>query len=172
MSNVDGDMNVEHGCSHMTDGMIIQRIQNLPLLPWTEILLQIPLSDSTFIFGSAATWLAEMCLLDADPIWVPNDIDVFVCLSHFAYDSLVEAFIRQFKDSLVSIKSRPNRAQIFDVTLPGMCTVSFIRCPACASSKDVVNQFDVDVCTPIVSKSNEYLLFNWHLMLLPASRIG
>jgi len=42
-------------------------------LPWAHLLDLIPLSDSIFIAGSAATWLAERLLFDAVTMWTPSD---------------------------------------------------------------------------------------------------
>jgi hypothetical protein len=131
-------------------GLIKQRILS-DLCPWTDILQTIPLSDRLFVSGSCGTWLAERFVLHCVPEWKPNDIDVFACLPKVEFEIMVEAFLRWHRDAdAISVVHK--RHNIVDVTLSCGTTVSFIKCSACSRSEDVIDQFDIDVCRPIVTR--------------------
>ena len=129
-----------------------------PSCPWTDVLNQIPLSDRSFISGSSATWLAERSLLRCEPDWTPNDIDVFVCLPSIEFEGLVSAFMSNRIDAVTKCSRYGQHQSIIDVTIPGSsATVSFIRCPAYGCPQDVVHEFDINICTPIVTRKDDML---------------
>jgi hypothetical protein len=145
----DANGGVYDSCLVAIDGMI--NLHADPSCAWTDVLLQIPLTDRSFISGSAATWMAEHSMMRSEPIWSPNDIDVFVCLPTNDFEVLVAAFMNIHIDADCKIR-RIGLQHIINVTIPGYsAAMSFIRCPAAATSQDIVQQFDIDVCTPIVT---------------------
>lgn len=130
------------------DGQITQRI--LSVCSWTDVLLQIPLSDRLFVSGSCATWMAERVMFQCDPEWLPNDIDVFACLPWDDFNIMVAQFMRLQRDADAISVVHKRHNHIVDVTLPCGVTVSFIKCSASCRSEDVTEQFDIDVCRPII----------------------
>jgi hypothetical protein len=145
--DIAGDGSIS-GLTDDLDGQINQRI--LSVCPLTDVLLQIPLTDRLFVSGSCATWMAERVMFQCDPEWLPNDIDVFACLPLDDFENMVAQFMRLQRDAdaISVVRKRHNR--IVDVTLPCGITVSFIKCSASCRSQDVIEQFDIDVCRPII----------------------
>lgn len=115
---------------------------------WSSILSYIPFSDKIFIAGSAATWLAERAIFGCDPDWSPGDIDVFICQNDFLFGSIVNALIKRHfcTDSVKVVRRRG----IVDVKVMHETNLSFIRCDASLNALAVVEQFDIDICRPIV----------------------
>lgn len=117
-------------------------------LLWSSILSFIPLSDKMFIAGSAATWLTERAIFGCDPDWSPGDIDVFICQNDFVFVSIVNALIRRHfcTDGFIVVRRRG----IIDIQVMHHPNLSFIRCDARLNARSVVDQFDIDICRPIV----------------------
>jgi hypothetical protein len=120
-------------------------------LPWAHLLSLIPLCDSMFIAGSAATWLAERLLFDAVPMWTPSDIDVFMCHTAPMFHTLTTAWVVRYPKIGGAVIRRIN---IVDVSMPSPPNLSFVRCNENLSAADVTKQFDIDICTPIVIRRN------------------
>lgn len=135
--------------SIMSGGMIQLRI--IDDCPWTHVLALVPFSQQIFISGSAATWLAERCLLQVTPNWSPNDIDVFASLPSDDFEDMVARYVDRHAHCAISVVRRQGRHDVVDVTMSNcQYTKSFIRCPIHFSARDVVHQFDIDICTPII----------------------
>lgn len=120
-------------------------------LPWAHLLHLIPHSDSIFISGSAASWLAERLLFDAVPTWTPSDIDVFMCHTSPMFHTLTTAWLARYPKIGVAVIRRIN---IVDISMPSPPNLSFVRCNESLGAADVTNQFDIDICTPIVIRRN------------------
>ena len=120
-------------------------------LPWAHLLDLIPYSESIFISGSAATWLAERLLFDAVPMWTPSDIDVFMCHTAPMFHTLTSAWLARYPNIGVAVSRRSN---IVDVNMPSHPNLSFVRCHDQHGAADVTLQFDIDICTPIVTRRN------------------
>jgi hypothetical protein len=114
---------------------------------WVHVLINLPLSDKIFVAGSAATWLAERTLCRSTPLWSPNDIDVFMCLSPSMYDTQVSAFQKLYNLSSDAIS---RRLDIADLMIPSGQIVSFIRCSVDWGAQEVISQFDINICTPFI----------------------
>ena len=120
-------------------------------LPWAHLLHLIPHTDTIFIAGSAATWLAERLLCDAVPTWTPSDIDVFMCHTSPMFHTLTAAWLARYPKIGVAVSRRIN---IVDVSMPSHPNLSFVRCNESLGAADVTLQFDIDICTPIVIRRN------------------
>ena len=131
----------------MVDNSVTLSVDTDGLL-WSSLLSFIPFSDKIFIAGSAATWLSERAVFGCDPDWSPGDIDVFICHNDFLFVSIVNALIiRHFcTDGFIVVR----RCGIIDVKVMSHPNLSFIRCNASLNARAVVDQFDIDVCRPIV----------------------
>jgi hypothetical protein len=114
---------------------------------WVHVLVNITLSDKIFVAGSAATWLAERSLCSSTPLWSPNDIDVFMCLTPSDYETCVSEFQKLYN---LSSDAVVRRRDIVDLTLSSGLIVSFIRCPINWGAQEVISQFDINICTPII----------------------
>jgi hypothetical protein len=112
-----------------------------------NMMLRIPLSMNVFVSGSFATWLCERLLTKAVPEWVPNDIDVFVSLPSTEFEDLVGRFEQLHSSSCSRAVSQ--KTDMINVLMDGII-ISFIRVAAASSYSDVVSEFDIDVCSPIV----------------------
>jgi hypothetical protein len=112
-----------------------------------DVLLEIPLSLNVFVSGSCATWLSERLLTKAVPNWVPNDIDVFVSLPSTDFEDLVGHFVQLHSSSC--IRAGAQKPEVINVQIFGII-ISFVRVAAASSYLDVVSEFDIDVCSPIV----------------------
>jgi len=119
-------------------------------LTWRKTLLAIPLSETVFIAGGAATWLSERAIFGTDPDWTPTDIDIFICHHEDMFTTLVQALLRHHID--ISGAHVVRRLGIVDVKMLSQPNLSFIRCDAKTNARDVVSQFDIDICTPIVKR--------------------
>ena len=120
--------------------------------PWADVVELIPLSHRSFISGSFATWMAERALVSSTPLWTPNDIDVFVCLPLIEFNTLVQSFVTSISRAPVAMgdfRVILRRTDMINVVLHN-CSVSFIKCCAGSTAFDVVSDFDIDICTPIV----------------------
>ncbi len=120
-------------------------------LAWRQILLAIPLSEHMFIAGGAATWLAERATFRTDPDWTPDDVDVFICQREDMFVTIVLALMQSYINIPGAYVVR--RLGIIDVKMVNNPHLSFIRCAANANARAVVAQFDIDICRPIVMKS-------------------
>lgn len=108
--DIAGDGSIS-GLTVDLDGQINQRI--LSVCPLTDVLLQIPFTDRLFVSGSCATWMAERVMLQCDPEWLPNDIDVFACLPLDDFDIMVAQFMRLQRDAdaISVVHKRHNRIE-------------------------------------------------------------
>ena len=138
----------------IVNGMIKFRI--IDDSPLSDVLSQVPLSERIFISGSAATWMAERSLHKATPNWYPRDIDIFACLPAVDFEDIVAKFVhRHTSNCETTIARRPTPRDVVDVTTSNCrYTKSFIRCPPHSSAGDVIQQFDLDICTPLIVVEN------------------
>ena len=122
--------------------------------PWRNILLKIPFSQYVFIAGSAATWMAEYALFETEPAWVPGDIDVFVLYPESMFETLVATFMAHHVDSIGSaIRKRRNVVDIvLNPSLSCEPALSFVRCLSAGNDRDVIGQFDIDVCKVVINR--------------------
>lgn len=118
---------------------------------WMDLLQLLPFSEYIFVSGSAATWMAERAEFDCIPDWIPNDIDVFVCYSEKMFQSFVTAWLIRNKYIGVAVR---RRLGMVDVTLPCYPNLSFVRCNEHWRASDVIQHFDIDICTPIINRRN------------------
>jgi hypothetical protein len=139
--------------SETAEGMIKFQIDDCP---WWHVLVQVPLSRRVFISGSAATWIAERSLLNSTPEWTPHDIDIFACLPSVEFENMVSMYVHRHTTSCdISIERRQIRHDVVDITIANCRYIkSFIRCPPHCSASDVVQQFDIDICTPYIVHEN------------------
>ena len=121
-------------------------------LAWKQIVLAIPLSEHVFIAGGAATWLAERAIFGTDPEWTPDDIDVFICQREDMFVTIVNALLQSYINLTGAFVVR--RLGIIDVKMVNHPHLSFIRCDSKAVARTVVAQFDIDICRPVVMKSD------------------
>jgi hypothetical protein len=133
-----------------SNGMIKFRI--VDDCPWSDVMSQVQLSQRIFISGGAATWIAERSLLQSTPLWHPCDIDIFACLPTIDFEDIIAKFVHSHSSNCeTTIVRRQTQREVVDVTT-STCryTISFIRCPPHCSAGDVTQQFDLDICTPLI----------------------
>ncbi len=135
----------------MSGGMTQYRI--MEDCPLSRFIAQIPLSLHVFISGSAATWMAERSLFhNTIPDWKPHDIDIFACLPSADFNNMVDRYVHRHSSNCeTTVQRRGCRHDVVDVTMSNCpYTKSFIRCPPHSSASDVVQHFDINICTPVI----------------------
>ena len=123
-------------------------------IPWRHIVHLIPFSQQIFITGSAATWMAEFVMFETEPLWQPGDIDVFVLHPEPMFATLVTAFAARHSHMIQNVKySHRNVVDIeFDSSKISGPKLSFVRCQSGANERDVIQQFDIDVCKAVINR--------------------
>ena len=123
-------------------------------LDWGHILKMLPLTDQVFISGSAATWLAERAIFGSDPQWSPSDVDVFICQNQSMFITIAQAVLQRLanKSKVISVQ---DIHKLFNIKVGSGPHLSFIKCRASFCVHDVVNQFDINICQPVVAFSND-----------------
>lgn len=160
-TNIDDGGTFTYLCTRIiSGGMTKCRITDT--CPWSNIMALVPLSPNIFISGSAATWLAERSLMRSTPDWSPHDVDVFACLPSVDFDSMVAICVHRLSTNCeISIVRPRGRYEIIDVTTSNSpYTLSFIRCPPMSRAGDVVQQFDINICTPVIVQEDGALWVN------------
>ena len=139
----------------MSGGWTQYRItEDCPLL---RVMAQIPLTYGIFISGSAATWMAERSLSHSVPDWNPNDIDVFACLPTTEFNIMVDRYVHMLSTHCEATVQR-RCSSVVDVAFANCpYTQSFIRCPPLSSADDIVQNFDINICTPIIVTEDKAL---------------
>jgi hypothetical protein len=124
---------------------------------WGHILAVLPLSDQVFISGSAATWLAERAIFGSDPEWSPSDVDVFICHNQSTFISIAQTVLQRHSNKLTVINVH-NIHNLFNIKVGSGPHLSFIKCRASLCAHDVVNQFDINICQPVVVISHDQFI--------------
>ena len=122
------------------------------------------------IAGSAALcWFQD--LWEVGPMWgVPGDVDIFVCGKNGRTKGQFSKFMNSILKKLRQIYRHPSAVECFDsaycfrglvchisnLKIPGISLkLSFISSPGCNNVKEVVDQFDIDVCKVIYNVHHE-----------------
>ena len=122
-------------------------VYGVRIAPWLDLVRSIPFSPQVFVAGSAATWLAEMVLLETLPVWSPGDIDIFVLHDADRFQAIVDEYITRHCSVVGS--SIVYRQNIVDIKVNSHISepvISFVRCLDAESPSQLVAGFDVDIC--------------------------
>ncbi len=139
--------------------------------PWNELLSSLPLSPSSFIAGSAATWIA-LRNTGRIPQWFPGDVDVFCLCDRTQFVVMVSEFADAMACALHPGFDISDTGQWkFDCPIEFLwrnhrhLLVSFIHVPSMPSAdriahptvRSVLGNFDIDVCRIAICSASEWM---------------
>lgn len=140
---------------------------------WLELIGTLPLSPSSFLSGSAATWLA-MNSFGERPSWEPADFDIFCLGSRIQFIQLVRQYAHdrnceihpaidddtvssQFKfNCRIDAKYSPRPNYILYASFIHVKSSPYCSHNTIPTVMSVLNRFDVDVGRVVVFSSSEH----------------
>ena len=127
-------------------------VDDIDDVAWLHLLRLVQLSDTVFVAGSAATWMAQRVVLSSMPSWDPSDVDIFVLHNSDAFRRIVASFVdRVFSyNPVIHVKDNIVNVGFGHAAIP---VFSFVMCDA-ESADEVCAGFDINVCTVTLRMSD------------------
>jgi hypothetical protein len=101
-------------------------------------------------------------IFGSDPQWSPSDVDVFICQNQSMFITIAQAVLQRCANKLTVINVE-NIHNLFNIKVESGPHLSFIKCRASLCAHDVVNQFDINICQPVIGFTHDQFIVKMSL---------